>query len=354
MKTLILGGTTFLGRHLARALVERGHETSIFTRGKERGDDTLALTRYVGDRDGGLGTIPRNGWDAVIDTSGYVPGIIASSCAHLANAGRYLFTSSISVYDPSAEIVGDGHAPYTPRIADLADDDPHNYGPSKRRSEDVVRAVFDDRAVLVRPGLLVGPYDPTNRFTYWVDRFTEGGDIAVPGPPQRYVQFIDVRDAATFMVRLLEDERSGIYDVTGPPNAITMEELAKTARETLKADANLVWIDEDFLEVNGITGWIDLPLWIGPSTGCRGFMNANVDRALTEGLSLRPLAQTIRDTRAWSCTVGNQTPSNSQAGITRERERDILAGWSATMVAENSSAASSSMAKKSSRALERK
>lgn len=99
-----------------------------------------------------------------------------------------------------------------------------------------MRAVFDDRAVLVRPGLPVGPYDPTNRFTYWVDRFTEGGDIAAPGPPQRYVQFIDVRDAATFMVRLLEDERSGIYDVTGPPNTITMEELAKTARETLKAD----------------------------------------------------------------------------------------------------------------------
>lgn len=338
VKTLILGGTTFLGRHLARGLVERGHETSVFTRGRERGDETLSLVRYAGDRDGGLGVIPRDGWDAVIDTSGYVPAIVASSCAHFGSASRYLFTSSISVYDPSVAVavVGDGHAPYTARVADRADDDPVNYGPSKRRSEDVVRAVFDDRALLVRPGLLVGPYDPTNRFTYWVDRFAEGGDIAVPGPPQRYVQFIDVRDAAAFMIRLLEDERSGIYDVTGPPNAITMEELAKTAPQTLASDANVVWIDEGFLEANGITGWVDLPLWIGPSVGCSGFMNANVDRALADGLSLRPLAETIRDTRAWSSTVGDPGSSDSaagikreRAGISREREREILAAWNA-------------------------
>jgi len=329
VKTLILGGTTFLGRHLARVLVERGHDTSIFTRGRERGDEALALARYVGDRDGGLGSIPRTGWDAVIDTSGYVPAIVASSCAHLANAGRYLFTSSISVYDPSVEIVGDGHARYTPREAHRADDDPSNYGPSKRRSEDVVRAVFDDRALLVRPGLLVGPYDPTNRFTYWVDRVAEGGDVAVPGPEERYVQLIDVRDAAAFMIRLLEDGHRGIYDVNGPPKATTMGQVMKTAADVLQADPDVVWIDERFLEANGITGWTDLPLWLGPSHGMPGFMNTSIDRALADGLSVRPLAQTIRDTRAWSSIAADLAPADSRAGITREREREILAAWSA-------------------------
>ncbi|MBC5804141.1 MAG: NAD-dependent epimerase/dehydratase family protein [Candidatus Eremiobacteraeota bacterium] len=327
MKTLILGGTTFLGRHLARMLVERGHQTAIFTRGREPGDQTLVLDRYVGERDGGLAAVPRDGWDAVIDTSGYVPAIVAASCAHLASAGRYLFTSSISVYDPTFPVHGDGHAPYTPRIADRPDDDPEKYGPSKRRSEDVVRAVFDERALLVRLGLLVGPYDPTNRFTYWVDRFAEGGDVVVPGPAERYVQFIDVRDAAAFMIRLLEDGRSGIYDVNGPLKTITMRALVKAAVETLQADANVVWVDERFLEMNGITGWVDLPLWLVPSHGMPGFMSTNIDRALADGLSLRPLDQTIRDTRAWSSTCSDCVSRESRAGITRERERDIRAAW---------------------------
>ncbi len=143
-----------------------------------------------------------------------------------------------------------------------------------------VRAVFGDRAVIVRPGLLVGPYDPTNRFTYWVDRFAEGGDVAVAAPAERYVQFIDVRDAAAFMIRLLEEERSGIYDVNGLQKNTTMDVLANTAIETLQVDANVVWIDEDFLEKHGFTGWVDLPLWIGPSRGMPGFMNINIDRAL--------------------------------------------------------------------------
>lgn len=131
VKTLILGGTTFLGRHLARALVERGHETAMFTRGRRRGDETLAAVRYVGDRDGGLGAIPREGWEAVIDTSGYLPAIVASSCAHLASAGRYLFTSSTSVYDRRASILGDAYAPYTPRVADRPTTIPKTTDPQK-------------------------------------------------------------------------------------------------------------------------------------------------------------------------------------------------------------------------------
>jgi 2'-hydroxyisoflavone reductase len=333
VKALILGGTRFLGRHVARTLVERGHDTSIFTRGRNPGDETLELTRYVGDRDGGLGVVPREGWDAVIDTSGYVPSVVAESCAHFASAKRYLFVSSISVYDCSGETAGEGRAPYTPRLMDKPDNDPENYGSSKKRCDDVVGAVFDDRGIVVRPGLIVGPYDPTNRFTYWVDRFSDAGDVAAPAPPQGYVQFVDARDLAEFMVKVIEDGRSGIYDVTSPPKTTTMEQLVTTARDALASDSKIVWMDDAFLVSNGITGWMDLPVWVSASEGMPGLMNTNVDRALADGLTIRPLAQTIRDTREWSVKAmqANLTSHlmKTPAGITRERERELLEAWHA-------------------------
>ena len=329
MKALILGGTRFLGRHVARTLVERGHDVSIFTRGHNPGDEKLQLTRYVGDRDGGLGAVPREGWDAVIDTCGYVPSIVAASCAWLASAKRYLFVSSISVYDCSGDVAGDGRAPYTPRVVDKADNDPENYGASKKRCDDVVRAVFDDRGIVVRPGLIVGPYDPTNRFTYWVDRFADPGDVAAPAPAEGHVQFVDARDLAEFMVKVLEDERSGIYDVTSPPATTTMERLVTTARDTLASDSKIVWMDDAFLVANGITGWMDLPVWVSTSQGMPGLMNTNVDRALADGLTIRPLAETIRDTRAWSVTAAPADLMKAPAGITREHERELLEAWRA-------------------------
>lgn len=216
MKTLVLGGTAFLGRHLVGALSERGHEPAIFTRGKTHGDETLALTRYVGDRDGGLDAIPRNGWDAVIDTSGYVPAIVAASCAHLVTAGRYLFTSSISVYEATARLSVRTVRRMSRAMRRLPTM-PRRITARRNIAPKMSCAVFDERAIIVRPGLIVGPYDPTNRFTYWVDRFAAGGTVAVPGPTQRFVQFIDARDLAMFMIRLIEDGRSGIYDVTGLP-----------------------------------------------------------------------------------------------------------------------------------------
>ncbi len=329
MKALILGGTTFLGRHLIRALVDRGHETAIFTRGRRPFEDD-AVTRYRGDRDGDLGSLPRDGWDAVIDTSGYVPAIVAASCAHLARAGRYLFTSSISVYDPHAPVCGEGLSPYSERRMDCSDDDPENYGSSKRRCEDVVRAVFDDRALVVRPGVIAGAYDPTNRFTYWVDRFAEGGDVAIPGPPERYIQFIDAGDLASFMVHLLETGRSGIYDASCPQETVTMGAFVEALQATVGAAARPVWIDPDFLEARDIHGWSDLPLWLGPSYGLPGFMNVAVSRAQADGLQMRALRETIEGTRSWSCTVAaHGDERNEPAGITRERERDLLAAWSA-------------------------
>lgn len=189
--------------------------------------------------------------------------------------------------------------------------------------------MFGDCALLVRPGLIVGLDDPTNRFTYWVDRFAQGGEIAVPGPRDHCVQFIDVRDLAAFIVHLLENGRAGIYDVKGRPQTTTMEAFASSARTTLAPDAEVVWLDEPFLVANGIAGSMDLPLWIASTVGATGITNVRIDRALADGLKLRSLQETLRGYRAWSQTIGLPAPSLSCAGIARERERKLFDAWQA-------------------------
>ncbi len=324
LNVLILGGTLFLGRHLVRELSERGHSVSTFTRGRTPADDGFEITRYIGDRDGQLAALPREGWDAVIDTSAHWPSWVAASAAHLASAKRYLYTSSISVYDIRHPEIGDGLCPFEEMPPNASEGDMNAYGPFKRRSEDVVRAVFgDERALIVRPGLIVGPDGPTDRFTYWVERGAEGGEILAPGTSNDRVQFIDVRDLARFMVRLLEDERTGIYDVTSVPETTTMGDVIAASTVHARESANIVWAESSWLETRGVEGWIDLPLWLAPKLGLPGLMNARVDRALADGLTLRPLTQTIEATRAWLET--RPRDRERHAGISCERERELLA-----------------------------
>jgi 2'-hydroxyisoflavone reductase len=323
LNVLILGGTLFLGRHLVRELCERGHSVATFTRGRTAADDGFSVTRYIGDRDGELAAIPRDGWDAVIDTSAHWPSWVAASAAHLARTKRYLYTSSISVYDIRHPEIGDGICPYEKMPPNVLEGDMEGYGPFKRRSEDVVRAVFgDERALIVRPGLIVGPNDPTDRFTYWVERGADGGVILAPGTPNDRVQFIDVRDLARFMVRLLEDERTGTYDVTSAPGTITIGNVIAASTALPRERASVVWADGAWLETRGLEGWIDLPLWLAPKLGLPGLMNARVDRAVADGLTLRPLADTIAATRAWLDTLPDDRERH--AGISRERERELL------------------------------
>jgi 2'-hydroxyisoflavone reductase len=328
LNVLILGGTLFLGRHLVRELSERGHSVSTFTRGRTTADDGFEIARYIGDRDGQLATLARDGWDAVIDTSAHWPSWVAASAAHLARAKRYLYTSSISVYDIRPPEIGDGICPLEAMPPNVSEGDMEAYGPFKRRSENVVRAVFgDERALIVRPGLIVGPYDPTDRFTYWVERGAAGGDMLAPGAPNDRVQFIDVRDLAHFMVRLLEDERRGTYDVTSVPETTAMGDVIAAITTNAKLPANVVWAEGTWLEARGLEGWIDLPLWLAPKLGIPGLMNARVDRALADGLTLRPLAETVAATLGWLETLPRGRERH--AGITRERERALLAELSA-------------------------
>ncbi len=323
MNALVLGGTTFLGRHVARALLVRGHAVSTFTRGRAPGEPDARIARFIGDREGDFRALPRDGWDAVIDTSALRPSWVAASAAHLHRAKRYLFTSSVSVYDARAPETGEGRCSYQPMPAGAAEGDDAAYGPFKLRCEDVARAVYGpERTLIIRPGLIVGAHDPTNRFTYWVDRGADGGAILAPGSPGDFVQFVDARDLADFMVRVLEDERHGIYDVTGAPQTTTRADLVAACVANAAQTPEIVWADDAWLEAQGLSGWMDLPLWLGPSLGLPGFMNARIDRARADGLTLRPLAETVAATRAWSANAAREV--EGPAGITRARERELL------------------------------
>ncbi len=322
MKLLVLGGTKFLGRAVVEDALAHGHEVTLFNRGRTNPGLFPEAEHLRGDRESDLSALTGRSWDAVVDPSGYVPGIVRASAELLADAAQqYVFVSSISYYadfreprsedDPAAE------------LGDLPDDrlldDYSNYGALKARSETAVRDVFGERALVVRPGLIVGPHDPTDRFTYWPRRAKRGGPVLAPAPPDGPVQMIDVRDLAAWMVRLVEEGRGGVFNATSPPRAITFGAML----EACGAD-EIVWVDERFLLEHGIEeGWTDLPLWI-PSTdpGYRCFQLVDVSSALDAGLTFRPLAETARDVPEWT----------GRAGLTAEREAELLAAWT-TLVA---------------------
>lgn len=308
MRLLILGGTSFLGRALAEAALERGHETTLFTRGQTNPELFPEAERLIGDRAGDLSALGGRTWDAVLDTSGHEPRVVAASAGLLAGAaGLYAFVSSISVYASFARPGQDETAPTLPPGDD--------YGARKAACERDVEEAFPGRALVVRPGLIVGPHDPTDRFTYWPRRIAEGGEALAPGKPERPVQFIDVRDLAEWMLGLVEAGATGTFNATSPPGAPTMGGVLEACGE-----ADVVWVDDRFLLDAGVEQWSDLPLWISATDpDWAGFMLVDVSRARAAGLTFRPLAETVRDVPEWT----------GKAGLTRERERELLAAWRA-------------------------
>jgi 2'-hydroxyisoflavone reductase len=339
VKFLVLGGTRFLGRHLVEAAVERGHTVTTFTRGQLATHEHPAVLPLGGDRDpgkgAGLAALASGTWDAAFDTSGYVPRIVGASCDLLAaRVRRYLFVSSLSVY---ADTSVTGITEDAPRLT-LDDPDTEdvaaNYGALKAACEDRVVAGLGARATIVRPGLIVGPYDPTDRFSYWVARFTQPGslgerddDAAVPAPPERPIQLIDARDLAQWMVTLAERDVAGSYNAISPPRRFTMGGLVDTlvnhgSRHGLSP--NPVWIDEPVLRNAGIEPWTELPLWL-PQDDAQfaGFYLADDARAAETGLAVRSLAATVADTAAW--LGGRWRPDAWQKTLTVERERRLCA-----------------------------
>ena len=320
MNLLVLGGTKFLGRATVDAAVARGHDVTLFNRGETNPELFPELEKLHGDRSTDLSALDGRTWDAVVDPSGYVPGVVRASAEKLSGStGFYLFVASLSVYADRSKRMVEGDA--VEQLGDMPDDrlleDFSNYGALKALCEQAVADTFPDAHANVRPGLIVGPHDPTGRFTYWPHRVARGGDVAAPAPPEEHVQFVDVRDLADWMVGLCERRASGEFNAVN--EGVAWSELLDTCRTVSGSDARFVWIDGTFLVDQGIEQWMGLPLWIEDEAD-KGLHRADSSRATETGLTIRPLADTVRATL-------DQAETTESAGLSPEREDELLSAW---------------------------
>lgn len=326
MKILILGGLSFLGRHLIEIGLSRGHVITTFTRGKRNADMYPEVEKLIGDRDGDLRALEGRSWDVAIDTSGYLPRVVRDSARLLApSLEHYTFVSSLSVYADNATPWQDENAPV--ETLDGASPDEfviEKYGALKALCEAAAEAEMPGRTLIVRPGLIVGKYDPTDRFTYWPYRVSRGGEVLAP-PAEDPMQIIDAHDLAAWMLTMAEQRKTGVYNVTGPQEPLTVRAVLETCQSVSGSDASLTYVSSSFLEEQGVQPWQDLPSWVPDTEEMRGFSRTDVRRAVAAGLRFRPLADTVRDTLEWA----NEFPPDHewQAGLTPERERQVLDAW---------------------------
>ena len=322
MKLLVLGGTLFLGRHLVDAALARGHEVTLFNLGQTNPDRFPEAEKLRGDRESDLSALEGRRWDAAIDVHGRMPRVVRRVAELLANAvDHFTFVSSISAYGEEFPVGMDESFP-TAEYADGTDeDDLANYGPCKAECERIALAAFPDRALVPRPGLIVGPHDPTDRFTYWPRRVAAGGQVLAPGDPERQVQIVDGRDLGDWIVRMVEARATGAYNATGP-EALTMRGMLETCRAVSGSDAEFVWVPDDFLLTEEVGQWMELPHWLAdPET--EGLLRVDISKAVESGLSFRPLEETVRDTLAWR---GDGELSGA-VGLQPEREAELLEKW---------------------------
>ena len=329
LNLLILGGTGFIGPHLVRHAVARGHGVTIFTRGRRQADLPNDVVRLTGDRNGHLEALVGKKWDAVIDDSATNPDYVRQSTQLLKDgAGRYLFTSSTGVYYPYLKRgLDESVAPHL-EVADPKDGS-ETYGVAKARCEREVVEAFGDRGLVVRPTYIVGPGDTSDRFPYWPVRLARGGEVLAPGRRDDPVQIIDVRDLAEWMVRLLEEQRSGVYNAAGPKETLTMPSFLEQAKTALNADVKFTWVDDyAFLAAHEIDEAIP---WARLAGNDDGMMSISNRKAIAAGLTFRPLATTVRDTLAWWPSVPESRRTAPHFAITPEKEAKALADWRTKM-----------------------
>jgi len=335
VRLLLLGGTRFLGRHVAEEALARGHEVTLFTRGRTPqpfGDRVQAL---VGDRDPrvapGLAALEGGEWDAVIDTSGYVPRVVGASATRLApRVRRYVFVSSLSVIAKPDRPGLDESAPVATIDDPATEDVLPNYGALKAACEAVVRDAFGARATIVRPGLIVGPHDATDRFGYWVARFVHSrllGDrpprAVVPAPRERPLQFVDARDLAAWLLDLCEHDVGGTFNACSPAGQWTMGDLVDVCVAVSADPPASAWVDEKTLLDFHVEPWTGMPLWISSTDAdAAGFMSVDCSRAAAAGLSTRPLEETVGDTAVWLAARDNSGAWRNV--LTDARERLLL------------------------------
>ncbi len=342
LQILILGGTGFTGPYQVNYALARGHKVTVFNRGKTHpGEVPPEVEQLVGDRNTGqLDALKGRKWDVVIDNPTMLPKWVRDAAAILqGNVDRYVFISTISVYGDNRKPGQDETAPLAKYEGKDAMKETRDtvfasqfalYGPLKALSEKEAAKWFPGKALIIRPGLIVGPRDETDRFSYWPVRIARGGEVLAPGDPGDPAQFIDGRDLAEWTIRMVEQGATGIYNATGPAQKLTVGGMLEGIKTALGSDAKLTWVPADFLEKEKVAPWSDMPVWVPPSGEEGGLGQISIQRALDKGLTFRPLAVTARDTVAWF-RAQPKARQKLQAGITPEREAEVLAAWKQEM-----------------------
>jgi 2'-hydroxyisoflavone reductase len=334
MRLLILGGTGFIGPHQVRYALSRGHHVTIFNRGRQKEAWPSPVEELLGDRNGDLKALQGRDWDVCIDNPTSLPVWVRDAARVLkGHVGQYVFISTISVYaandtpaDETAPLVAyRGDDPMAETITSL-EANPRLYGPLKALSEKEARTQYGEAAAtIIRPGLIVGPGDATDRFSYWPVRLARGAEILAPGDGSDPVQFIDVRDLAEWTIGVAEQRTTGVFNASGPARPITMREMLAGIAEGVHVDPRIVWAPTPFLKANKVSAWRDMPVWIPGQDETFGFHRRDIRHALAAGLTHRPLPRTAADTLAWFRSQPSERQAKPRAGITPEREAELLA-----------------------------
>ena len=334
LRILILGGTGFTGPYQVKYALSRGHKVTTFNRGKTHpGELPAEVEQLLGDRNGKLDALKNRQWDVAIDNPTTLPAWVRDAAQILkGNVERYVFTSTISVYGEVKTAVDEtaptekytGAEAYKETIEAMKASGFKTYGPLKALSEKEAEKWFPGKALIIRPGLIVGPRDETDRFSYWPVRIDRGGEVLAPGDLKDPVQFIDARDLAEWTIRMAENRETGIYNATGPAKPLGIGGMLDGIKDAEKSRATFTWVSEEFLTQQKVEPWSDMPVWTGKESG---LARTKVDKALGKGLTFRPLAETTRDTLAWFKSLPQDRQLKLRAGLTLDREAEVLAAW---------------------------
>ncbi|TDD79185.1 NAD-dependent epimerase/dehydratase family protein [Actinomadura darangshiensis] len=327
MRLLMLGGTEFVGRAITEGALARGWDVTVFHRGRH--EPPKGVRSLHGDRTGedGLKALADGKWDAVVDTWSGAPSAVRDTARLLdGRVARYAYISSRSVYEYPTPI-GQGEE------ADVVDGSPDDgdvdYAEAKRGGELAAQGVFGDKSLLVRAGLILGPYENIGRLPWWLIRIAEGGRVLAPGPRDAGLQYIDVRDLAVWTLDAIEQGLSGPYNLISSPGHTTMREFLEACKQTTGSDADLVWTDPERILEAGIEPWTDLPVWLPPGEIYDTMQHTNVDKALATGLECRPVQETVADTWEWLQAIGGrapQRPDRPAVGLPADKEAEVLEG----------------------------
>jgi len=340
LRILILGGTGFTGPFQVSYALSRGHKVTVFNRGKTHpGELPKEAEQLIGDRNGQLDALKGRQWDVVIDIPTTLPVWVRDAAQILkGNADRYVFISTISVYSDNSKPGMDESGPLAKyEGADAMKETRETllaskfalYGPLKVLSEQEAERWFPGKALIIRPGLIVGPGDESDRFTYWPVRLDRGGEVLAPGTPTDPVQFIDARDLAEWTIRMVEQGTTGIFNATGPRSKLTMGGMLDGIKKATTSESRFTWVDADFLAAQKVRPWSDMPVWVPPRGDEAGFSEISISRALAKGLTFRPIPDTAKATLEWFRKQTKERQAKLKSGLTPEREAEVLAAWHA-------------------------